>query len=95
MASFTVASEVKKLVPEFPPIDFDAPLDASTLKEQSVLITGGAGGIGLACARTTASHGAFVTIADVQREVGEIAAKDVSSGGGNAQIVQCDVTDYG
>lgn len=44
------------------------------LAGRSALVTGGASGIGAACARRLASHGAKVTIADVD----EVAAKELA-----------------
>ncbi|KAF2015414.1 NAD(P)-binding protein [Aaosphaeria arxii CBS 175.79] len=80
--------------PKSPSIDFTSPLDTSTLKDRSVLITGGASGIGLACVEKIASHGALVTVADVQDNAGQDAVKALTSKGYKVQYVHCDVTDY-
>jgi 5'-hydroxyaverantin dehydrogenase len=93
MAASILPPGLEKLVPKLPPIDFSATPDTSSLKDKSVLITGGASGIGLACAEAFTSHGALVTIADLQQEAGDAAAKQLSSKG-KAQFVQCNVTDY-
>lgn len=94
MSSFEVPPGVKKLVPETPPTNFNSLFDASDLKGKSVLITGGASGIGLACARSIALQGAFITIADIQVEDGVAAAKEIFSAGGKVGFVVCDVTNY-
>ncbi|WP_206508982.1 3-hydroxybutyrate dehydrogenase [Rhodococcus sp. BGS-1C] len=56
----------------------------TTLSGRSALVTGGASGIGAACARELAARGATVTIADVD----EVAAKELASElGGDAWAV--------
>ncbi|KAL6720037.1 hypothetical protein ACLMJK_001958 [Lecanora helva] len=71
-------------------------LDLSALKGKSVLITGGASGLGLATTRAFAAAGAFVTIADVQstEEIGAKLVEDFKSKGGYVTYVHCDTTDF-
>ncbi|WP_062996748.1 SDR family NAD(P)-dependent oxidoreductase [Nocardia mikamii] len=59
---------------------------------RSVIVTGGASGIGEAAARLFAENGAKVTIADVTTEAGEALAKQLTSEGYTAQFVTTDVT---
>jgi 5'-hydroxyaverantin dehydrogenase len=54
------------------PVDFHSPLDTSNLKDRSVLITGAASGIGLACAIKMAESGAIVTMADRHDTAGTV-----------------------
>jgi 5'-hydroxyaverantin dehydrogenase len=68
------------------------PTDPSNIKGLSVLITGGASGLGLHAATFFAKSGAFVTIADVQD--GSKLATDLANQGYTAQFVCCDVTDW-
>jgi 5'-hydroxyaverantin dehydrogenase len=76
-------------------ITFNEPqLDVSSLRGRSVLITGGAAGIGLACATKIAEAGALVTIADMNEANGQAAAQQLSSAGLAVQFVQCDVRSY-
>lgn len=61
------------------------------LKDQVAVITGAAGGIGLACAKRFAAEGAKVVLSDVAVEKGERAAEDIQAAGGDALFVKCDV----
>ena len=56
------------------------------------LVTGGANGIGLACARRFAEEGASVVIADLLDDPGESAAVDLRSEGHPAIFVHLDAT---
>ena len=76
------------------PLDFGQTPDLSSLQGKSVLITGSARGIGLACATKLAEAGASVTISDIRTETGEAAAKDLTARGHRIQFVQSDVTSY-
>jgi len=75
------------------PIDFNSLLDTSNLKDRSVLITGAASGIGLACAIKMAEAGAIVTMADLHDTVGGVI-QDLTTRGLRVQFVQCDVASY-
>jgi NAD(P)-dependent dehydrogenase (short-subunit alcohol dehydrogenase family) len=57
------------------------------------LITGGASGIGAACARRFAGDGAAVVIADRDRALGEALAAELAAAGGKALFLPLDVTD--
>jgi NAD(P)-dependent dehydrogenase (short-subunit alcohol dehydrogenase family) len=60
------------------------------LQDRTAIITGGAGGIGLATARRFAEEGARVVLVDVDDDAGERAAEEVG-----AAYIRCDVTDPG
>ncbi|KAL5044325.1 hypothetical protein BDW71DRAFT_209330 [Aspergillus fruticulosus] len=64
----------------------------STIRGLSVLITGGASGLGLSAASYLAASGAVVTIADIQD--GTAIATELSSQGYSVQFVHCDITDW-
>ena len=51
---------------------------------KSVLVTGGAAGIGLAAARMFAAEGARVSIIDIQKEAGRAFVDEIESAGGQA-----------
>jgi meso-butanediol dehydrogenase/(S,S)-butanediol dehydrogenase/diacetyl reductase len=59
---------------------------------RTVIITGGASGIGKGIAKGLAAEGANIVIADLNLESAEVAAKEISSAGGSAIAAQVDVT---
>lgn len=70
-------------------------VDLSSLKGKSVLITGGASGLGLATAREFAAAGAYVTIADIQPvEAGEGIVQELTNQNYQVTYAYCDVTNW-
>lgn len=61
--------------------------------DRVAIITGGAKGIGAACARRFVEEGLSVVIADKDEKAGEALAKDLDAGKDRALFVQCDVSD--
>lgn len=59
---------------------------------QSVIVTGGASGIGRATALLFAAEGARVVVADVQRTQGETTVAEILRASGNACFIYCDVS---
>lgn len=57
------------------------------------LVTGAAMGMGLASARAFAAAGAAVTLADIDEPALEQAVAEITSAGGRAMAVVCDVSD--
>ncbi|MCJ1455993.1 hypothetical protein MMC28_006350 [Mycoblastus sanguinarius] len=68
--------------------------DVSSLKGQTVLVTGGASGLGAAVSRRFAEAGAQVTIAAINEELGEKLAAELQAQGLRVQFVQTDVTSW-
>ncbi len=62
------------------------------LRGRSVIVTGGAGGIGSATARLFAENGAYVYICDVNDDAGNELVAEITSKGGRAKYFHCDVT---
>lgn len=65
--------------------------DLNLLRDRSVLITGGASGLGEATTRKFHSHGAYVTIADLQEAAGQQLVQEL---GDRVTFVRCDTTDW-
>jgi 3-oxoacyl-[acyl-carrier protein] reductase len=63
------------------------------MTQTSILITGGAGGIGAASARELARRGYAVVIADLDADLCTAIAKELTSAGGLATGIGLDVTD--
>ncbi|GAB2756845.1 SDR family NAD(P)-dependent oxidoreductase [Sinomonas soli] len=63
------------------------------VKGRTIIVTGGASGIGAAIAKGCAREGASVVIADLNLEAGQKAAEEITSSGGRAMAVRVDVTD--
>jgi NAD(P)-dependent dehydrogenase (short-subunit alcohol dehydrogenase family) len=64
----------------------------ASLTGKVAIITGGAKGIGLACAERMSADGAKVVIADVEEEAGESAAGELARQGREVMFVNCDVS---
>lgn len=62
------------------------------LKDRTVLIGGGAAGVGGAAALLYAREGANVAIGDIQEDAGEKTASEIRRGGGRALFVRTDVS---
>jgi NADP-dependent 3-hydroxy acid dehydrogenase YdfG len=63
------------------------------MKNKIVLIVGGSGGIGQACARIFAKGGAKIVLAARNREKAEDVAEQINEAGGDAYVIGVDVTD--
>jgi NAD(P)-dependent dehydrogenase (short-subunit alcohol dehydrogenase family) len=65
------------------------------LSDRIAVVTGGGGGIGAATARLFADQGAQVVIADVDAELAQLTAEQITASGGSAFATVTDVRDAG
>lgn len=65
----------------------------SKLQAKTVIVTGGAGGIGGATCRRFAAEGAKVAVFDMNLEAAEKVAAEIRAAGGQAAAFKCDITD--
>jgi 2-hydroxycyclohexanecarboxyl-CoA dehydrogenase len=63
------------------------------MKNKTVIVTGGAGGIGSATCRRFAADGAKVAVFDMNLEAANQVAQDIQAAGGQAAAFKCDITD--
>ncbi len=66
--------------------------ELSSIKDQVAAVSGGAAGIGLACAERFAAEGAKVAIIDRDRENGEAAVQKIEADGGEAMFAAGECT---
>jgi 2-hydroxycyclohexanecarboxyl-CoA dehydrogenase len=62
-------------------------------KDQTVIVTGGGGGIGGASCRRFAQEGARVAVLDLDLDAAERVAAAIRDDGGTATAIRCDITD--
>lgn len=65
---------------------------AKRLDGKTILVTGGASGIGAGISKGMAAEGARIVIADLNEAAAEAQASSIRDAGGEATAVQCDVT---
>jgi 2-hydroxycyclohexanecarboxyl-CoA dehydrogenase len=61
--------------------------------ERTVVVTGGAGGIGGATCRRFGAEGAHVAVFDLNLDAAEKVAANIRAAGGQALALRCDITD--
>jgi len=64
------------------------------LKDKTVLVTGGANGIGAAISRRLAEEGCAVGILDLDAAGAETVASEIKAAGGKASVHAADISDY-
>lgn len=60
-------------------------------EDKAIIVTGGAKGIGKACALAFAQEGGKVVVADVSQEAGQETLSSIKAAGGEAIFVKCNV----
>ncbi|CAM1502177.1 Fc.00g041610.m01.CDS01 [Cosmosporella sp. VM-42] len=88
--------DIRQLIKQSPPVDVSEPYDPSTLEDKTILITGGANGLGAHMVRQWASHGAHIVIGDVADKAGEqlVASLRMEYPKAIFEFQHCDVTDW-
>jgi NAD(P)-dependent dehydrogenase (short-subunit alcohol dehydrogenase family) len=77
------------------PIDHTVVPDRTKMRGKSVIITGGANGMGEECVRQFVAAGAFVTIGDVNEERGRGLEKELNDAHGSCCVfIRCDIRDW-
>ncbi|CAN8100140.1 unnamed protein product [Discula destructiva] len=78
------------------PVDCTVPYSTSTLRGKTILLTGGASGLGAAFARAWAAAGAHLIIGDIASDTGEalVAELRTASASAHHHFVRVDVTDW-
>ncbi len=66
----------------------------TSIKDRSVIVTGGSKGIGRGIARVFAAQGANVAVAARGEESGKAACDEINAAGGNATFYPCDVSNW-
>lgn len=66
---------------------------STDLTGKTAIVTGSGSGIGREIALTLASHGASITVADLNEAGAEAVAREISDAGGSARAVRVNVTD--
>lgn len=89
-------SAIQKMIRQSPPVDVTKPYDPSTVNDKTVVITGGAKGLGAHMVRRWASLGAHVVIGDLADAEGEelVASLRASYPTATFAYQHCDVTDW-
>jgi 2-hydroxycyclohexanecarboxyl-CoA dehydrogenase len=64
------------------------------LQDKIAIVTGGGGGIGGATCRRFAESGTTVAVFDIDQAAAERVVSAITSAGGNATSVACDITDH-
>lgn len=90
-------NRLTNIIRQSPPVDMTAPYSPSKLAGKTVLLTGGATGLGAAFARHWTAHGANLIIGDVNDPVGEALVAELRNAPGSSghhHYLHCDVTSW-
>ena len=76
------------------PVDHTIPPNKSLLRNKSVIVTGGANGMGEELVRQFAASGSHVTFGDINEARGKEVENEISQRGGKAMFILCDTTSW-
>ncbi|KAM5344100.1 hypothetical protein ACJ41O_012637 [Fusarium nematophilum] len=76
------------------PVDHTLPPRLEAVRGRSVVITGGANGMGETCVREFVAAGAYVTFADVNEQRGKSIEAELNASGTRCLFVKCDIRDW-
>lgn len=76
------------------PIDHTVPPKLENVRRKSVIVTGGANGMGEAFVRDFVAAGAYVTFADVNEQRGQAIESELNASETTCQFVKCDIRDW-
>ncbi|EMT60956.1 hypothetical protein ACKRZS_001856 [Fusarium odoratissimum] len=76
------------------PIDHTIAPQLENIRGKSVIITGGANGMGEAFVRDFVAAGAWVTFADVNEERGKTVEAELNADGQKCAFIKCDIRDW-
>ena len=96
MATGNIKYSREALVRQSPPLDFSDIPDDRWVKDKTIIITGGASGLGASFLRRWAIAGANVIIGDINVQAGDQLIRSLRKKTGNANLhfIHCDVTDW-
>jgi NAD(P)-dependent dehydrogenase (short-subunit alcohol dehydrogenase family) len=75
------------------PVDHAIPANLANIKGKSVIVTGGANGMGEAMVRQFVADGAFVTFGDLHPRGTELE-EELNANGAKTAFVKCDIRDW-
>lgn len=76
------------------PVDHTAPVARDKVRGKSVIVTGGANGMGEVAVRDFVSAGAFVTFADVNESRGRAVEAELNTDGEKCAFLKCDIREW-
>ncbi|GME39440.1 Lipase GDSL [Neofusicoccum parvum] len=74
--------------------DLSSEVKGESLSKKNVLITGGASGVGAAIAQAYAEKGAYVTIVDINEDLGNQHTLSLQSQGHHVQFIRTDIASW-
>ena len=85
---------LKAAVRQSPPVDYSLPVNDTWVTDKTIVITGGASGLGASFLKRWANAGATVIIGDINVKKGDQLVRDVKRETGNPRLhfFHCDVT---